>query len=251
MSGPLGGRLTAAMPRVVAALRDLVVELDMTNDELIAALTFLTEVGKSDEAILLSDVLGISRLVDDRTHAGESGTASNVLGPFYRFGAPWIDNPGSVVRSPDDGEPLVVGGRVLGAGDGRPIPDAVVDVWQANGQGDYSNETSLVDPWHLRGRQRSAADGSYRIATIRPLHYTVKDDGPVGNLLAALGRHPWRPAHVHFHVSAPGCRTLVTQAYIAGGPYLDDDTIDGVKDDLIVQPRDGVVTFDIRLAPAL
>ena len=116
-------------------------------------------------------------------------------------------------------------------------------------EGAYSNEDSRLDPWNLRGRQRTDDEGRYAIETVRPIHYTVKDDGPVGQLLEALERHPWRPAHIHFLVSADGYRRLVTQAYLAGGRYLDDDTINGVKSDLIVPVEDGVLTFDIALAP--
>lgn len=241
-------RLVEAMSRVVAAIHELAVELDLTNNDLRAALEFLGEVGRADEFILLSDVLGLSRLVDDATHRGIEGTSSNVLGPFYRPGAPQIPNPGSVASSRSVGEPLVVGGRVTDAVDGAPIPRATVDIWQADGDGRYSSEVDAMDPWDLRGRQSTTADGRYEIATVRPLHYTVKDDGPVGRLLVALGRHPWRPAHVHLLVSAAGHRPLVTQLYLAGGLYLDDDTIVGVKEELVAPVVDGRITFDVSLA---
>lgn len=242
-------RLRAAMPRVVGTLHGLAREVALTNDEWLAVLAFLTEVAEADEMILLSDVLGLSRLIDDQTHAASVGTASNVLGPFYRPGAPWLENPGSIVRQAMTAEPGVVRGTVADARDGRPVAGAVVDVWQANAEGDYSNEDSSLDPWHLRGRQRTDADGRYTIETIWPSHYTVKHDGPVGRLLEALERHPWRPAHIHFLVEAEGYRRLVTQAYPANGRYLDDDAIDGVKPDLIVPVQDGVLTFDIALEP--
>lgn len=242
-------RLRAAMPRVVIVLQDLARELALTDEEWLAALAFLTEVAQADEMILLSDVFGLSRLIDDQTHAASIGTASNVLGPFYRPGAPWVGNPGSIVRHATTAEAGIVRGTVSDARTGRPLAGAVVDVWQANAEGDYSNEDSSLDPWHLRGRQGTDADGRYAIETIWPSHYTVKHDGPVGRLLDALERHPWRPAHIHFLVEAEGYRRLVTQTYPAGGRYLDDDTIDGVKPDLIVPVRDGVLTFDIALEP--
>jgi protocatechuate 3,4-dioxygenase beta subunit len=242
-------RLGSAMPRITRAVHDLARELDLTNEELLAALAFLTEVARADEMILLSDILGLSRLVDDQTHAAALGTASNVLGPFYRPGAPWVDNPGSIVRNASAAAPGIVRGTVADARSGRPLAGAVVDVWQANAEGDYSNEDSSLNPWHLRGRQRTDADGRYAVETIWPSHYTVKHDGPVGRLLEVLERHPWRPAHIHFLVEADGYRRLVTQAYLAGGPYLEDDTIDGVKADLIVPVRDGVLSFDIALEP--
>lgn len=242
-------RLRAAMPRVVSVLQDLARELALTDEEWLAALAFLTEVAQADEMILLSDVLGLSRLIDDQTHAASVGTASNVLGPFYRPGAPWVGNPGSIVRHATTAEAGIVRGTVADARTGRPLAGAVVDVWQANAEGDYSNEDTSLDPWHLRGRQGTDVDGRYAIETIWPSHYTVKHDGPVGRLLDALERHPWRPAHIHFLVEAEGYRRLITQTYPAGGRYLDDDAIDGVKPDLIVPVRDGVLTFDIALEP--
>ncbi len=241
-------RLKGALPRVVEALHELARELDLTNDELLATLGFLTDVGRNDEFILLSDVLGLSRLVDDQTHAASNraATPSNVLGPFYRPGAPWIDNPGSIVRGGAD-PTIAITGRVMDATTGAPLPGATVDVWQADAHGVYSNEDAALDPWNLRGRQTTDDVGRYAIETVRPLHYTVKHDGPVGRLLEAVDRHPWRPAHIHFLIEADDHEPLVTQAYLAGGAYLDDDTIDGVKSDLIVDLRDGAIEFDLRL----
>lgn len=243
-------RLRDALPRAAAVLHDLARDLDLTNDELLAVLEFLTEVGRADEFVLLSDVLGLSRLVDDQTHAGRGGTDSNVLGPFYRPGAPWIDNPGSIVGERRVGDPLVLTGTVLDAASGRPVAGATVDVWQANGDGTYSNEDARLGPWDLRGRQRVGTDGRYEIATVRPRHYTVKNDGPVGRLLAALDRHPWRPAHIHLLVSSEGYEPLVTQVYLADGPYLDDDAISGVKQSLVAPVVDGRVVFDVTLVVA-
>lgn len=244
-----GVRVEAAAARIVPALRDMVRDLDLTTDELMAFVAWLGDVAASGELVLLSDVLGISRMVDDQTHAGAGGTASNVLGPFYVAGAPWIGNPGSIVRTEDDGDAITVRGCVTDAATGAPLDGAIVDVWHANSAGAYSNEDSTVGRWHLRGRQIAAADGSYSIDTVRPLHYTVKHDGPVGRLLETLGRHPWRPAHVHLMVTAAGYAPLVTQVYVANTPYLDDDTIGGVKPELVASVADGSLRFDIALAP--
>lgn len=241
-------RLIRAMPRVVAAIHELATDLDLKNDELLAALEFLGEVGRAGEFILLSDVLGVSRLVDDATHRGVAGTSSNVLGPFYREGAPLISNPGSIASPRSAGEPLVISGRITDAIDGSPIPAATVDVWQADGDAHYSNEDDALEPWNLRGRQPTSEDGRYEIATVRPRHYTIKHDGPVGRLLTELGRHPWRPAHIHLMLSAAGHHSLVTQVYVAGGPYLDDDSIAGVKEELVAPVIGGRVSFDVALA---
>lgn len=252
-------RMQAALPVVVATLRRVVQDLELTDDELHAVLGFLGEVARADELVLLSDVLGISRVVDDQTHAATAGTPSAVLGPFYLPGAPFIDNPGSIVRAgesgPDGaidarGSGLVITGTVTDAASAAPIPGAVLDVWQADGAGTYSNEDPTLPSWHLRGRQVADGAGGYRIATLAPSHYTVKHDGPVGRLLAAAGRHPWRPAHIHFLVTADGYDTLVTQVYVADGPYLDDDAIDDVKDALIRPIEAGILRFEIGLRAA-
>jgi protocatechuate 3,4-dioxygenase beta subunit len=240
-------RLRAAVPVVADSLRRLARDVDLTNEELLAALQFIADVVRADELILLCDVLGLSRIVDDQTHADIGGTASNVLGPFYRPGAPWVENPGSITSATTPGEPLTLVGVVADAAGGRPLAGAELDVWQANGDGVYSNEDARLAPWDLRGRQRTDRNGRFEIATVRPKHYTVKDGGPVGRLLGAVGRHPWRPAHIHVLARATGHQPLVTQVYVAGGPYLDDDTIDGVKDELIRPVMDGRLVFDITL----
>jgi protocatechuate 3,4-dioxygenase beta subunit len=243
-------RLRAAMPRVTETLHGLVRELDLGNDELASVLDFLADVARADELVLLTDVLGVSRVADDLTHARDDGTPSNILGPFYIPGAPEIGNPGSIVRSGTASHPLTLRGRVTDARSGAAVGGAILDVWQADEAGAYSNQVPDADPWNLRGWQRADPDGRYRIETVRPLHYTVKADGPVGRLLETLGRHPWRPAHIHLMVDAPGYRALVTQVYVAGGPYLDDDAVDAVKADLVGTERDGVIEFDVSLAPA-
>jgi protocatechuate 3,4-dioxygenase beta subunit len=241
-------RLEFVLPRVMSAITGVARDLEVTNDELLATLGFLGDVARADELVLLADVLGLSRVVDDLAHAGTEGTPSNVLGPFYVPGAPWLTNPGSIVRNVDQGSAVTVRGVVRDAHSGLALPAAVVDIWQANAAGEYSNESGALDRWNLRGRQRTDAAGRYAIETVVPSHYTVKNDGPVGQMLAAAGRHPWRPAHIHFLIEAEGFRGLVTQLYIAGGSYLDDDTINGVKDALVVPVVDGLLEFDIALA---
>lgn len=246
MSAP--ERLREALPRFVDALHRAARETGLTDAELMTALSFLGDVARADELVLLSDVLGLSALVDDQSHAGGPGTTSNVLGPFYMPDAPWIENPGSIVRQSTAGDRIGLTGRVTGGRSGDRLPGAVVDVWQAGADGRYSNEQAPGgDPWHLRGRQRTDAAGRYSIETVLPSHYTVKNDGPVGRLLAALGRHPWRPAHIHLRVTAEGHRPLVTQVYVAGSPYLDDDAIAGVRQELVRARADGRLTFDVAL----
>jgi hydroxyquinol 1,2-dioxygenase len=242
-------RLREVVPRMAEAMHAFARDVQLTNDELMAVLEFLKDVSDADELVLLSDVLGISQLVDDQTHARDHGSANNVPGPFYIPDSPSIDNPGSLIPEGVMGDRIDVVGRVTDRS-GAPIVDAVVDVWHADVRGRYSNEDPDGPPWAFRGPQQVGPEGGYAVATIRPRHYTVKHDGPVGRLLTALGRHPWRPAHIHFLVTAPGHRRFLAQAYLAGGPYLDDDAISGVKESLIVPVESGKLRFDITLAPA-
>ncbi len=247
-------RLTEIVASANAKLRELIAELDITMDEWLAALAYLTRVGKHDEFILLSDVNGLSVFVDERTHHGADGTTpSNVVGPFWLPDAPLLDSPATICREDEPGEPLVVCGVVRSI-DGTPLHGAIVDVWQTSATGLYENEDPSQPELNLRGRVRVAADGSYSIRTVRPVSYEVPTAGPVGDLLGALGRHAWRPAHVHFKCEAPGYRPLTTMAFIAGDPWLDDDTIGAVKSSLVIEvaPGDdgiGRATFDIVLAP--
>ena len=245
-------RLRAAAPRVTEVLHDLARELELTNEELLAIVGFLTEVGRADEFMLLSDVLGLSRVIDDLSHAGTAGTDSTVLGPFYRPGAPWLDNPGRLARDDEPGRRLRVRGHVTDATTGAALPLAVLDLWHSDNAGDYSNQNAALDPFNLRGRQRTDGQGRYEFETVVPVPYEVKKDGPVGQLLRALDRHAWRPAHIHYQVSAEGYRTLTTMAYFAEDPYLDKDTISGVKDRLVLHLEsgdDGVarLRFDVQL----
>ena len=251
MIEPTSERLRAAIPRVTEVLHGLARELDLTNGELLAIVGFLTEVGRAEEFMLLSDVLGVSRLVDDLSHRADGGTDSAVLGPFYRPGAPWLDNPGRLADLDEPGRRLRVRGQVSDAATGAPLA-AVLDLWHSNNAGDYSNENAELNQFNLRGRQRTDARGRYEFETVVPVPYEVKNDGPVGQLLRALDRHAWRPAHIHYQVSAEGHRTLTTMAYFAEDPYLASDTINGVKDPLVLHlepDADGTAQarFDIAL----
>jgi protocatechuate 3,4-dioxygenase beta subunit len=222
----------------------------VTNEEWHAALRFLTEVGRADEFILLSDVMRLSVLVDELSHGdtGE-GTASDVLGPFWRP-APLLDNPADLFADDEPGERLVLSGVVRTTA-GDAIDGAELDFWQCNAAGLYDVQIPGAEP-RYRGRLRTGADGRYELRTIVPPPYEVQKDGPVGRLLDMLGRHAWRPAHIHCNVVTDGRRPLTTMIFVEGDPWLGDDTIGGDKPSLVVGiDRSGGpparATFDVVL----
>ncbi|MER6128224.1 maleylacetate reductase and hydroxyquinol 1,2-dioxygenase domain-containing protein [Streptomyces sp. NPDC001795] len=232
-------------PRVRTLLSDLVRHLhtfvtanDVTDTEWQYAIDFLTRTGSicsptRQEFVLLSDTLGVSSAVDLLTNSRTPHTTpSAVLGPFYVEGPP--DTPhGGDISGGLPGTPLWVDVRVTDA-HGAPVRDAVVDVWQSNEDGFYDVQLPDLEGPVLRGRLRTDAEGRITFWSILPAEYPIPQDGPVGRMLAALGRHPYRAPHLHFMFDAPGHRRLVTQLFVSGGAYLDSDTVFGVKDELIV-----------------
>lgn len=240
-------RLKQIITALVTHLHAFAAEVGLTQDEWAAGIQFLTDAGhitddNRQEFILLSDTLGLSMLIDLLDHRSDDGeTESTVLGPFWVADAPWRDN-GAVIARPQDGDPLHVSGRVTDT-DGKPIPGAIVDVWQASGSGLYDVQDPQQPRGNLRGRFRTDADGRYQFWTVRPVPYPIPDDGPVGKMLAALGRHPWRAAHIHVRASAEGHQPLTTHVFDADSRYLDSDTVFGVKPSLVrkLEHRVGVL----------
>jgi len=230
-------RLKQIITALIAHLHAFATEVGLTQDEWAAGIQFLTDAGhitdeNRQEFILLSDTLGLSMLVDLIDHRTDDGeTESTVLGPFWVADAPWREN-GAVIARPSDGEPLHVSGQVLGT-DGTPLAGAVVDTWQASGRGLYDVQDPDQPRGNLRGRFRTDNDGRYEFWTVRPVPYPVPDDGPVGKMLAALGRHPWRAAHIHFRVAAEGHQPVTTHVFDQDSSYLDSDTVFGVKPSLV------------------
>jgi catechol 1,2-dioxygenase len=169
-------------------------------------------------------------IINNRKPAG--ATEYTILGPFHRAGAPELPLGGNLAGE-IPGEKVVVKGRVL-ALDGTPIPQATLDVWQSDAAGQYDLQMADLEGPVLRGVFRAAADGSYFFRTIKPSYYPIPDDGPVGQMLIEMGRHPYRPAHIHFIVSAAGYRTVTTELFAEGDPYLDSDAVFGVRESLVV-----------------
>jgi protocatechuate 3,4-dioxygenase beta subunit len=229
-------RLQKVLPDAIAALHQVIEKHRVTEEEWSAVLAFLTEVGRKDEFVLLSDVTKTSVLVDAISHEGETDvTPSDVEGPLYREDPPWREKPVKIYEEyegVENGDVLFVHGRVTSA-DGNPISDAVLDIWQTGPDGGYDIWDERQPDYNFRGRFGVDEDGSYEFQTMVPKPYTVPTDGPVGRLLQVTGQHPWRPAHIHFKVEAEGHEPLITQAFFPDDPYLDNDTIGAVKPDLV------------------
>ncbi|MFI0710137.1 dioxygenase [Streptomyces inhibens] len=223
---------------LVRHLHHYVTSNDVTESEWQHAIDFLTRTGQictdtRQEFVLLSDTLGVSSVVDLLTNSRTPQTTpSAVLGPFYTEGPPETPQGGDISQGLG-GTPLWADVRITDTED-RPLVGAVVDVWQANKDGFYDVQLPDLDGPVLRGRLRTDERGRLRFWTILPAEYPIPDDGPVGQMLAAVGRHPYRAPHVHFMISAPGHQSLVTQLFVKGGRYLDSDTVFGAKDPLIV-----------------
>lgn len=233
-------RLREILQSLVRHLHAFVKDVEPTVDEWQSAIAFLTATGHTcddvrQEFILLSDVLGVSMLVESLNHAAAGRlTEATVEGPFHMVASPARELGDDINVSGEPGEPCLITGRVLDQ-HGAPVAGAAVDVWQANARGFYDVQRPTQMPaGQLRGLFRAGADGGFHFRTIVPAHYPIPTDGPVGDLLRATGRHSFRPAHVHLEVSAPGMRTLTTHIFVAGSPYLDSDAVFGVKQSLIV-----------------
>ena len=231
-------RLRAVMAVVVRHLHEAVKEAGITAEEWRAAIQFLTDTGHKcsdwrQEFILLSDVLGVSMLVDALNHTRPEGSTENtVLGPFHVAEAPRYPL-GANISLDGKGEPLLVKGRVTGTL-GDPVRGAILDVWQANADGFYDVQQQGVQPdWNLRGVFETNANGEYWFRTAKPRWYPIPDDGPVGKLLASLRRHPNRAAHLHFIVKAAGYDTLITHLFDPDCRFLHEDAVFGVKHSLI------------------
>jgi hydroxyquinol 1,2-dioxygenase len=239
-------------------------EVNLTPEEWLAGIGFLTAVGKActpvrQEFILLSDVLGVSAVVNalHDKKARELGSQSSLLGPFYREGAPELKLGDSIVKNPSVPE-IVMYGRITD-NSGQPIPDALIQVWQTSEHGLYDLQTLGETGMDLRANFRSDAQGNYWFRTVRPLGYSIPMDGPVGELVRQQNRHGFRPSHIHFLIGGDGFRELVTALYFGDDKHIDSDTVFGVSGSLVVSAQDDpnspikalqAVHYDFRLAHA-
>jgi hydroxyquinol 1,2-dioxygenase len=231
-------RLKQILAALVTHLHDFVREVRLTEDEWRAGIDFLTATGQAcsatrQEFILLSDTLGVSMLTIALNHAKPAGaTEATVFGPFHTDDAPWVDQGADIARDAP-GAPMFVHAVVEGP-DGEPVAGAEVDVWQADEDGLYDvQRPELGDARRARARLRTDARGAVRFRSIVPTAYPIPTDGPVGRMLAATGRHPWRPAHLHFMIRAAGYQPLTTHIFRDADPYLDSDVVFGVRSSLV------------------
>lgn len=230
-------RLAELMTALVRHLHAFAREVRLTEAEWMAAMQWLTRTGqisddKREEFILASDVLGLSMLVVQMNHQLDpAATPATVLGPFHIDGSPEFAYGDDMSRGLP-GEPLYVHGRVRDLS-GQPVAGAVLDIWQADTEGRYESQHAEVDEARLRGKYRTRNDGSYCVRTIAPLGYSIPMDGPVGELMSRTSISHFRPAHIHFAVTAPGYHSLVTHLFVAGDEYIETDVVYGVKKELI------------------
>ena len=264
MAGTANPRLKEIMDAAVRHMHAFVREVNLTPEEWIQGLKFLTAVGQActplrQEFILLSDVLGVSAVVNalhDRK-AKELGSQSSLLGPFFREGAPELPMGAQIVEKPTE-EELVLHGTITGT-NGAPVAGALIQVWQTSERGLYDLQERNGESMDMRGNFRTGADGRYHFRTVRPKGYSIPMDGPVGELVHAQGRHGMRPSQVHMLIGADGHRELVTALYFGDDDYIASDTVFGVSQSLVVSAKDDpdtpaaglrAVRYDFRLAKA-
>ena len=233
-------RIGQVVPDLIEAIHEVLKRHKVSEEEWMAALQFLTELGNADEFVLFSDVTRTSVLIDAMSHEDDgAATASDVEGPLYVDDPPWREAPVKIYEEYegiDEGEVLFVRGTVTST-DGTPLPGAVIDIWQTGPTGGYDIWDERQPEFNFRGKFNPVDEsGEYEFQTMLPQPYTVPTEGPVGRYLEAIGQHPWRPAHIHYKVTAEGHQPLVTQVFFAGDPYLDNDTIGAVKEALVRSP---------------
>lgn len=230
-------RYQQIMQSLVKHLHAFIKDVELTEDEWFKAIDYLTRTGhitddKRQEFVLLSDVLGVSMLVIDINNKQfVDATASTVFGPFFFEGSPLFAN-GDDIANGASGEPCYMYGRVLST-TGDPLPEAHIEIWQADDNGFYDVQNKESSQVYGRGHLHTDSKGNYYFWSVRPEAYPIPNDGPVGELLDAANRSPMRPAHVHFMITVPGYKTLITHVFKEGDQYLDSDAVFGVRSSLI------------------
>jgi catechol 1,2-dioxygenase len=228
-------RVVEVVQPIIDFIKQQITERQVTYDEWHTAVQFMLRTAEAGELPLLMDAF-FEATVDSVANVQSTASTSAIEGPYYVPGAPLVENPGDMPRRPDEpGEPLVFRGRVTSE-DGPPLAGALLDIWHADAHipGTYSNVHPGQPDFNLRGRVETDGEGRFEVRTIKPAPYPIPDQGPTGSLMNALGRHSWRPAHIHVKANAPGHRMLTTQIYFADGEFIDSDSCGAVKDELVV-----------------
>jgi catechol 1,2-dioxygenase len=241
-SGTAGGvsqeRVASVVSALLSSIHETIRSQGVSYPEFQAAKQWLIDVGEGGEWPLLLDVF-VEHEVEAVAATSQEGTKGSILGPYYLPDAPHLPAQTTLpMRSDEAGTPLVLAGQVR-ATDGTPIARAELDMWQADDQGYYSGFAPHLPEGNLRGVIVTDEEGRFEITTVRPAPYQIPHDGPTGELIEAAGWHPWRPAHLHLIVRAPGYRAITTQLYFSGGEWLDDDVAQATKPELVLNPEKG------------
>lgn len=250
-------RVVEVVQPLIDRVQEVIQEKNVSYDEWHHAIHFMIDLANAGEVPLLMALFEAT--VDEVANAASASSTTAIEGPYYVPGAPMLEPPYVMPQRPDEpGEPLVFSGAVTTPA-GQPIVGALLDVWHADATvpGTYSNIHPGQPDFNLRGKLKTDEQGRFELTTIRPTPYHIPDQGPTGRLLGALGRHSWRPAHIHVKISAAGYQPLTTQLYFQGDEFLDSDVASAVKDELILPLRPAgpntdshlTLRYDFQLAP--
>ncbi|MBW0103620.1 catechol 1,2-dioxygenase [Pseudonocardia sp. KRD291] len=248
-------RVSAIVTDALTALHDVVRKHKLTYDEYDALKAWMIRVGEDGEWPLFLDVW-LEHVVEEVANADREGAIGTIEGPYYVPGAPEFQGEATLpMREDEKGTPFLFQGTITDLA-GAPLEGGLVDFWQADDDGYYSQFAPGIPEWNLRGRVTTGPDGTFKINTMKPAPYQIPNDGACGALIRAAGWHAWRPAHLHLKVSAPGRQLITTQLYFDGGQYVTDDVAQAVKPDLVLHPQKAdsgngeQVTYDFPLDPA-
>lgn len=248
-------RVDAIAKDALSALHDVIRKHKPSYAEYDALKAWMIQVGEDGEWPLFLDVF-VEHVVEDTVNADRKGATGSIEGPYYVPDAPEFTSEGTLpMREDEAGTPFLFQGTVTDL-EGNPLEGALVDFWQADDAGFYSQFAPGLPEWNLRGICRTGADGTFKIHTIKPAPYMIPHDGATGAFIEAAGWHPWRPAHLHLKVSAPGKQLITSQLYFEGGEYVADDVAQAVKPNLVLHPTPAEsgsgeqVTYDFALDPA-
>ena len=248
-------RVSAIATDAIQALHEVIRKHGVTYAEYDALKAWLIRVGEDGEWPLFLDVW-LEHVVEEVANADRKGTSGTIEGPYYIPGAPEFRSEATLpMRDDEKGTPFLFQGTVTDL-DGNPLENAQVELWHADDDGYYSQFAPGIPEWNLRGTIVTGPDGRFTFRTVKPAPYQIPTDGSCGALIAAAGWHPWRPAHLHLKVSAPGKQLITTQLYFEGGQWVGDDVAQAVKPELILRPIPAAsgtgeeVTYDFVLDPA-